>query len=426
MRSFIIFICSMVLIGSSWAMLSQKLKEKIFSPKECHPKIIETYTASNAPRYSVQSDESMLELCPNLQESCCSKNNLNDLHVLVLDAVKSLKSFEEKYTGLVSDIVQADEEVVEEFIGKFKVKAGLDDQEDEFAEEFEEVVVLQNAINYLKQNKSVILEDLNASIEFVVSVNSRFGCGVCNRDNLYSFSNMKSREPKLQLDMSQCRNIFDDPRAISLFRLDMHTNYVYEVTKAMVIVERGSSPSDHFMSEDELSNIPSLIENCMEESNFLKLHECRNLCMSMKFFNANPFFNIEKSVIAGYILSGTIFKKRPKLSEAELNIEYERFEKEIVKRLFVMPHEGSAFHIEFFETEFKWKSGWNLMNFEMNYDSVTKPMVKKTMEDFILRAVRSPKEFFENTPSKLPHVDSNSSKILSFLITALVLLVFSN
>jgi hypothetical protein len=414
--------------------LSQKLKEKLFKPKDCLPKIIETYTASDAPQRSVQSDESMLSLCPNLHESCCLKNNMSDLHSLVIDQIESIHYFQEQYTYLVNTINSASSSKTSDLIknleNKFREKMdnGINSFDSEDFEEPREVTALKEAIEYIKSNSSVILEDLDQAVQFVISVNSRFGCAICDPENLWSFKNMKSKTPSLILDMAQCRDIFQDPSAVSLFRLDMHTTYIYAFVRSMVLVEKGSSPNDQFMTADEVSNIPALIENCMNDTNFLQKPDCKNLCLGLHFFNGNPFFDIEKSIIAGSLLIDSFLKGSKKLTEEELNSEYETLEEKIAKRLFVMPHLKDTIHVEFLDQIHSWNHGWNIMKFEMNYEVQTKPMVKKKMEEFILRAVRSPEELFQRTSRAIPIVETSSKSIkaLSFVFTALILVLFSN
>ena len=438
MRTTFIFISLLILRAScSNLTLSKKLKDRLFEPKDCLPKIIETYTASNAPQRSVQSDESMLALCPHLQESCCLKNNLNDLHALVVDSVDALKTFENQYKYLVDTVNNASPSTVQGLLKKLEEKFQanlaneiLDDEEEESYEEPKEVGVLRDAVEYIQTNKRAIASDLALAIEFVIATNSRFGCALCDRENLYSFKNMKTRKPTLVLDMAQCKEIFDDDRVFSLYRLDVHTRAVYDLVRSMMLLEKGSAPNDTFLSEEEFSNLTQLAESCKEDLQFIQKPECQNLCTELQFLNGNPFFHIEKSVIAGALVIDTYFKNKANMSEQELNQEYEKLEERVVRQLFIMPHLKDTIHIEFLEKELSWNNGWNIMKFEMNWETATQPVINKKMEDYILRAVRSPEELFQKTNRDVAYVesrsDSNSSKIVSYIILALTFFLYSN
>lgn len=429
MNNTIIFISLILLTSSINTTLTAKLKGKIFTPKDCLPRVIETYVASKAPSQSLKSDDSMLELCPDLHESCCLKNNLNDLHSLVLDGIKSLRSFEHEYNYVMQTINKASDLTVEKFIKDFaqKINGVMDIVDDE--EEDPKVTKLRESINYIKKNESLISEDLKSAIEMVISVNSRFGCAICNRENLFSFKNMKTKSPSLILDMAQCKNIFSDKRAMSIFLLDHHTTYLYETIVAMAFVENGSSPSDTFLTKDEISNLPSLIEKCKDDSNFITNLECQSLCLGMKFFNENPFYNIQKQITAGNIMIDHYFKGLQKKSKVELNQEYENLEKKIVKRFFVMPHLPVTFLIENFPKQFSWNSGWNIMSFEMNFNTEVKHVENKNLEDFILKAPRTEQELFQVTSSSVNFVqddESESSKIINYFVSFLLLFMLSN
>ena len=434
MNKFIIFISISLLFTPSMNTLTSKLKEKMFKPKDCLPRIIETYVSSNAPSQSIQSDEIMLELCPDLHESCCLKNNLNDLHALVLKGIKGLQTFQNQFEYVVLTIQQASEPTVNQFIQQFIAKEkgsqelNFEDEEEE-EQESKNLIALREAFEYIKNNHKIILEDLNSAVEMVISTNSRFGCAVCNRENLFSFKNMHSKNPVLKLDMNQCNSIFSDERVMSIFNLDHHTMFLYEIIKSLAFVENGSSPHEKFLSEKELSNLPKLMELCKQEANFITKMECQSLCKGMKFLNGNPFYEIQRQMIAGRVIIDFYLKGGKKKTETELNIEYEALKNEIVKPFFVMPHLPSPFLIENFETDFTWNDGWNIMNFEMNYNSFVKNVENKNLEEFILKAPRTAEELFQITTRSIQFVEdeeSESTKIVGFFITAILFFMFSN
>ena len=91
----------------------------------------------------------MLELCPDLHESCCLKNNLNDLHSLVLDGIKSLRSFEHEYNYVMQTINKASDLTVEKFIKDFaqKINGVMDIVDDEEEKEDPKVTKLRESIN---------------------------------------------------------------------------------------------------------------------------------------------------------------------------------------------------------------------------------------------------------------------------------------
>jgi hypothetical protein len=225
---------------------------------------------------------------------------------------------------------------------------------------------------------------------------------------------MKTKNPNLLLDLAQCKPIFEEPQIMSLFRLDNHSGYMYSIIRAMAYIEKGSAPHDTFITEDELSNMPAMIEDCVQDTNFIQKISCQQLCMSSKFFNGNPFLDLQKNTIAGRLLSDHYLLGHNKMDQKELNETYERMEEDIVRRLFVMPHKKSPFVIEIFKQTYKWNSGWNIMNFEMNYNEEVKPMKKQTEEEFILRAVRNPEELFEVFNKNIPFVNEDSSSIWTF------------
>ena len=197
----------------------------------------------------------------------------------------------------------------------------------------------------------------------------------------------------------------------------------------MSFVENGSAPHEKYLNEEELSNLPYLIKTCQEEANFASKLECQSLCKGMKFLNENPFYDIQKQVIAGRLLIDFYLKGGKKKSSSELNEEYEALSKDMVKPFFVMPHLPSPFLIETFEKNSTWNDGWNIMNFEMNYNSFVKNVENKNLEEFILKAPRTAEELFQITTRSIQFVEdeeSESTKIVGFFITAILFFMFSN
>merc|ERR1712137_689782 len=112
----------------------------------------------------------------------------------------------------------------------------------------------------------------------------------------------------------------------------------------------------------------------------------------------------------------------PKKGPKELNIEYEEYEKRIAKVFFLMPHKKSPYMIENFDKLYSWNSGWNIMNFEMNYEVPVKKVIRSDDEDFVLRAARKPEEMFEIMVKNIPLVNDNSTQIVSFAIMVVAFL----
>ena len=132
---------------------------------------------------------------------------------------------------------------------------------------------------------------------------------------------------------------------------------------------------------------------------------------------------------AGNIMIDHYFKGLQKKSKVELNQEYENLEKRIVKRFFVMPHLPVTFLIENFPKQFSWNSGWNIMSFEMNFNTEVKHVENKNLEDFILKAPRTEQELFQVTSSSVNFVqddESESSKIINYFVSFLLLFMLSN
>ena len=423
--------------------MKSKLKRDIFESKECHSKLVEMYVPSSAPGYSLQSDEEMLEICPFLNESCCYKSNLEEIHDMMLDRAEKLQKFEMKFIYLVSTITNADKNIKNQFILKYadslKAKNGSEDEE---AEEDPKVTALKDNLKFVEDNESVIIDNLKVAIEYVTSVNSRYGCALCDRDNHFEFKNMKSKNPEIRIDMAQCKQILSNDKAMKVFTVDMHTGYLFEIIKVMTILRKGFSPSDTFLSSEELENMPLIIKKCSQGSNFSSDNQCQKVCMNFDFFNKDVFYGIERTIIAGSLMVNTFLKNEEEPSDSDMNKEYDLMIKEFVHPFYMIPKiSQNKFYLETMPQYYSWNSGWNIMKHQINLkgSTISTPEVIDNIKKFMLKAIQNPGDLFQKNSSLSPlkitkvQVDLDSEfmasneeeriSIIGVLISSLVLVL---
>ena len=372
MRTTFIFITFLILRASCLSrmlMKDQILQE--YSPKKCFARLTQFYTNSEGLEESIESDEAILSVCPGLKESCCSKETLKGLQALAVQSVEALEEFKKQYSYLVTTIGGASQSVLKSISKQLqeKFKEQVDEEDEDFVSEIpEEATVFNQAAAYIKKNKSAILKNLESAVAFVESTNSRFGCAVCHPENQYSFQNMKSKKPTLVLDMAQCKDIYSDPRVLSLFKVDADTKYVYDVITSLILLDNDSGPNEVFLTEEEVEGVPAFVQDCLEGNNFFTKESCKHLCKDLNFLNGNPFYGIESAIISGYLYIDVYFKRAKKKEYEELLQEFTNLEHKIKKKYFIMPLLKNDFYIETFEKNLAWNSGWNIMNFQMNYN----------------------------------------------------------
>jgi hypothetical protein len=363
-----------MLIQISFCKLSQmgSLRQELFKPKKCIPSIIEIYISGKASRETIQSDQEMLSICPDLEESCCTRSNLKEMSDLANDRIQKNNELTDMFNSIIKTIRDSSDSNINNLffdLIKFENPSTYEDAKsfDQISDytDSHNMQRLKAGIEYIKGHDEMIIQDVKDATEYVNELSSRFGCSVCKSENVFSIKNINTKKPSIVLDMKQCQSIFSDPKYLSLFAMDMHMSKMFDILYVIATMRNGRAPNDEFITEDEFRNIPDLVKKCNEGTNFLKLKDCNSLCVEMKFFNGNAFRDITTHILASQILMDHYFKGSPAMSEQELNETYEGLLKRYKAFAFFQPHKNeNNLYLETISKEYAWGSGWNVLEQE--------------------------------------------------------------
>lgn len=368
-----------MLIQISFCTLSQmgNLRKELFKPKKCIPSLIEIYISGRASKQTVQSDQEMQSICPNLEESCCTKSNLKEISDLANERIEKNNEIRDMFDSIINTINDATNENLENLYFQliqyenpttYENVSSFDQVED--YTDSHNMKIMKLGIEYIKDNKDMIINDVKEAVEYVNQISSKFGCSLCQSENVFSIKNINTKKPSIVLDMSQCKSIFLDQKYLSLFAMDMHMSKIYDIFYVISLIRDGRALKEEYITEDEFNNIPDIVKKCVQESNFLKLEQCQSLCVEMKFFNGNAFRDITKNIIASSILKDHYFKGSPAKSEKELTETYESLVKRYYAFAFFQPHKNqNNIYLETMTKEFAWGSGWNVLDYEFTMKS---------------------------------------------------------
>lgn len=430
-----ISLCTMSQMGS--------LRKELFKPQKCIPSIIEIYISGKAARKTIQSDSEMLSICPNLEESCCTRTNLKEISDLANDRIEKNKELTNMFNSIIRTVSDSSDSNIKNLffkLIKFENPSTYEDANsfDEISDytDSENMKKLKDGINYIKDHDEMIIKDVKEATEYVNKISSRFGCSVCKSENVFSIKNINTRKPSIVLDMSQCKAIFSDPKYLSLFAMDMHMSKMFDILYVIALMRNGHAKNDEFITEDEFTNIPDLVKKCNEGTNFLKLKDCNSLCVEMKFFNGNAFRDITDHIIASKMLMDHYFNGTAAMSENELTQAYEKLIKQYKAFAFFQPHKNdNNIYLETINKEFAWGSGWNILN--QDFTMKTEKQLDKIAEidkNAIVKGVDDIQDYISNEiknnillddEDDTLRDDENSAKIVLSSIALLLIALFN-
>lgn len=330
-----------------------KLQEDIFEPKECYTKLMGYYLENEGPSKSFTAGDNVHDLCPNIHQSCCSFEQLVEIHGQAKKSFEKSIKFAEILVDLVNNVAnmtsQTKDAVVE------RVTNSNCFWEDDKGHSF------LTALEHLKNNRDEINDSIRRGIEYYSIKNANFACTLCDQSSHEAIITKRRQTPIIQIDTKQCKMFFGNPETHHVVNTIINIRQIYTVYGGLAC----SKDLKHFKGDvseiafpEQLSEVSGYYQSCGNSNEMMKNKSCQAICEEMVFFNANYFAKYMEDLFA-FKLMGEMWINNIEYEKEGLEIPFDKMVEEVGYYYWVQPRGKSG--IEKLPKQYSYGTGWNIM-----------------------------------------------------------------
>jgi hypothetical protein len=295
------FIITMLTILSLNA--SRVLSEEPFSSITCNLNVLKNYLNIDVfeHRESIQATPYMKKVCKNLENSCCSNEEFNEVTESAKKNLQISLTNIATFTNTLNLIHSANQD---QFDSLFEQSGSFQD-EDESSEKQKQKQEFQEFIQEFKNNRQIYINDMNSVFDSILELSGGVNCALCTAQNhLYFRSDYEDDSGeyvnKMVVDANYCKPFFqfvvkrDFKKSIKILHsLLKFTKILSNVYSDDVII--------HEIPEQHLDKTNEMIKQCSETEDLTHSHDCLEFCFSTLKFNevglSNYYPDIEKFIV---------------------------------------------------------------------------------------------------------------------------------
>lgn len=373
-----------------------QLREDIFKPKECYPKVMENMSSKEAINESIMNSSEMKQICPNIIHSCCTQEMMIDINNEIQLNYKKMTSMIDIISHIVKSIQSMTPENIEALRKRFSnSKKSMADEEDE------ETLKFWRYINYFIENGNDVLEEVENGIEYYSDVVSRFGCTICDQETHASFVHNKHKSPAIRFDYAQCKTMFEHPSAenyIKSVSVIARLYFIFEKYDS-IFPEQFFFKKKDFFDPENYDEVKEGILTCNKESNFMSNNSCVSLCNEQKLTGYNTLFEYGETLIIFSYFTDNFFlgKELPDTSQMQ-EIHEANKEKYLVYSV-LKPVNSENLIFDQVNLKKEWGSGINVVDHEFYRGSDELNQDKNKSSRVVLKGSQT--EFIKNISSMI-------------------------
>jgi hypothetical protein len=331
------------------------LKKDIFEPKECYPKLLDFYLENEGPSKSFIAGDNIHDLCPNIKQSCCSYEQLVEIHTQAKNAYEQTLKFIDVLKNVTNQIADLSDERKAAIIKK--VQETDSEWKDDNGHSF------TKSLEYFKEKRDQINESFEIGMKNYSLANANYACAMCDQASHDSIIVKRKQYPKIQIDTKQCKKFFGSPEIYHHVALYANIKQLYIVYGSILESEENSrlkGDVKDLIFPENIEKFAKHYQDCAKGDTLQKSEECLHACKETGLFNENVFAQFMESIVIFQIAGTAILEEKPIKTEEHAQ-EFEKLFKEIGQYFWVQPKKAKT-RIERFEKIYTYGTGWNNMN----------------------------------------------------------------
>jgi len=331
------------------------LRKEIFEPKECYPKLLDFYLENDGPSESFIAGDNIHDLCPSIKQSCCSFEQLVEIHTQAKNAYEKTLKFIDVLKNLTNQIADLNAEKKAAIIKK--VQETDSDWKDDKGHSFTQ------SLEYFKEKRDEINESFEIGMKNYSLANANYACAMCDQASHESIIVKRKQYPKIQIDTKQCKKFFSSPEIFHHVALYANIKQLYIVYRCLLDSEektplKGNVKS--FIFPEQIEEFTQHYQDCAKGDTLQKSEQCLHVCKETGLFNENFFAQFMESIVVFQIAGTAVLEGKQAVSDDNKE-KFEKLFEEIGQYFWVEPKKAKT-RIERFEKIYTYGTGWNNMN----------------------------------------------------------------
>lgn len=350
----IIFTLSLHSLHSHKILMSPLLK---INNDSCRREVLQMYLPTANLSSATSPSKDMLEMCPNLEESCCTAEELGFLHGQVMRKKPLLDKFVEHYLDLQTRILSLSKENIK-MLQVSMERTRCKNKEGN----------LDVALDVLKSRKGDLEERLLASVAHFSKLGSSFACSLCEQKNGFFFKTKPPNKAMISVNIDTCNDVFPASNSSKIFGFFNDAYFVNLFVESLSCIAFSPFSLEPVLDDVRLGDILHQADKCREVGDWAENPRCLTVCSSLPFINQNIFFKMMTPVQIARSMFSQLFGEEQKDKRVEevliekMNKEKERARKgkdSVEFKFFIENEEPDVQRLEELEWDVKKGSGWH-------------------------------------------------------------------
>ena len=330
-----------------------KLQKDLFKPKQCFTKLMGFYLESDGPSMSFTAGDNVHDLCPSIMQSCCSFEQLVEIHGKARNSHLKMLKFGETLIGLMNSVADLSDERLQNLRNAISQKGCEGDEEDgnfNMAQEF------------LGQNREVLSEGIRSGLLWYSTKMAGYACTMCDQTSHESIVEKRKQAPYIMVDLKQCKTFFGDAKIGDFLNTVIALKQVGIAFREMscALGKPSRIPIDDLINPEQYDLGFNFYQDCASKNKLETDQPCQRKCEEMNIFNESFFSKYMQDLIAFDFLKENLLVQETADTESMKEMFDKRLEEEFV-HFWVEPLRTKT-RIEKLEKKYVYGSGWNTMN----------------------------------------------------------------
>jgi hypothetical protein len=326
-----------------------ELKQLVNQQLPCNTNFLEYYISSEQLEESIPADENIAVLCPFIQNSCCTHEQLVQVHNQTTRSHKKITRLIKLLVSLANRMTSLDENK------KTNIIKAISEKQCYYNEG--EKKTLEEITTYLIENNASIVESFNKGLNFYSQENAKFGCAICDQKS-HEWINTEQEPAQIQVDSKQCKTFFGNENIEHYVNAFAHIRYLFIFYRSLACTMQigVEGDSEFFFLVDEVPETLETLKLCSTNNEMETNQLCDLLCDETDLFNINVLAPYNRDFSIFELTADKLFSQT-QITEIDQN-SYSNMMNKINREAWVQPLQNVD-QAEIFELTYVYGSGWN-------------------------------------------------------------------
>ena len=258
------------------------------TPIECNKDLTSIYIKNPSVLNGETPDESILQECPQLTSSCCSKDEFKDLITQTHDRGDEMDIFKSVFISVVDLISELDESQFQHFVTTVSSYDCLPT----------DGATLNISQTHIQLSKQHLIGYMNKTVDHFRRLSSSFVCSLCDAKNGDFFvESLEPRELRLLVHTDYCKDLLNEKNFMEYLKFFQSLRYLNTFYRSVGCLNNEKWHIKNLLEYDKYMMLSDYIPVCDKGDNYLYELNCPWICKNFPIFNQNTFSSLMEHII---------------------------------------------------------------------------------------------------------------------------------